>query len=67
MLNIETGDRGYLMAHDKIYLQPFIEGNSKIKGIFRTLKVLVKENLIPLKKLDSLDKFTDIELKLIQT
>ncbi len=67
MLNIETGARGYSMTHDKSYLLPFIEGSSKIKGLYKSLKVLVKDNSVQLRRLDSLDRFTDMKLKLIKT
>ncbi len=67
VLNIETGARGYSMTHNKSYLLPFVEGNDKIKGIYKSLKFLVRDNLVQLKRLDSLDRFTDMKLKLIQT
>jgi signal transduction histidine kinase len=67
MLNIETGARGYSMVHDTAYLKPFYEGNSKIKVIYNSLRVLVKDNPLQLKRLDSLDRFIDMKLKLIQT
>jgi signal transduction histidine kinase len=66
MLNIETGARGYSMVRDTTYLQPFKEGNGKIKGIYHSLRLLVKDNPVQLKRLDSLDKFIDMKLKLIQ-
>ena len=66
VLNMETGARGYLMVHDKTYLQPFVEGSSKIKNIFMTLKSLVKDNPVQIERLDSLDRFTDMKLKIIQ-
>jgi CHASE3 domain sensor protein len=66
ILNIDTGARGYSMTHDKSYLLPFTEGNSKIKGLYKSLKVLVKDNAVQLKRLDSLDRFMDMKLKLIK-
>jgi signal transduction histidine kinase len=66
MLNIETGARGYSMVHDTTYLKPFKEGNGKIKNIYNSLRILVKDNPAQLKRLDSLDKFIDIKVKLIQ-
>jgi signal transduction histidine kinase len=67
MLNIETGARGYSMIQDSTYLQPFNEGNRKIKNIYNSLKLLVKDNPLQLKRLDSLNRFIDIKIKLIQT
>ena len=67
MLNIETGARGYLITHNKPYLQPFVEGNGNIKRLYKSLKELVKENAIQVERLDSLERFTNIKLKLIQT
>ena len=66
MLNIETGARGYSMTREKAYLQPFTQGNSRIKGIQKSLTLLVSDNPVQLKRLDTLDKFMDIKLKLIQ-
>ena len=67
MLNIETGARGYSMVHDSAYLQPFNEGNAKIKSIHSSLRLLVKDNPLQLKRLDSLDKFINMKLTLIQS
>ena len=67
MLNIETGARGYSMTHDKLYLQPFAEGNGKIKGLYQSLFFLVKDNPVQIKRLDSLDRLTTVKLKLIKT
>ena len=66
MLNIETGARGYSMTREKSYLQPFIEGNGKIKEVRKTLSLLVIDNPMQAKRLDTLDVFTDMKLKLIQ-
>lgn len=67
MLDIETEARGYSMIHDKAFLQPFYEGSGKINGLYNSLRFLVKDNAVQLKRLDSLHRFTDIKLKLIQT
>lgn len=67
ILNVETGARGYSMTHDKSYLQPFVEGSSNIKSLYKSLKELVKDNPVQVQRLDSLDRFTDVKLKLIQT
>jgi signal transduction histidine kinase len=67
MLNIETGARGYSMVRDSSYLQPFNEGVNKIDGHYYTLRLLVRDSPVQLKRLDSLNKFMDIRLKLIKT
>ncbi len=67
MLNIETGARGYFMVQDSAYLQPYIDGNYKIKGIYSSLRLLVIDNPIQLKRLDSLDRFINMKSKIIET
>jgi len=66
MLNIETGNRGYSIIHDRVYLKPFDEGSKKIKDIQSNLRKLVQDNPLQLKRLDTLDKFVDLKIKLIQ-
>lgn len=40
----ETGQRGYIITNDSIFLEPYITGRSRINNSFAELKVLTKNN-----------------------
>ena len=40
----ETGQRGYIITNDSVFLEPYISGRSKINNSFAELKVLAKDN-----------------------
>lgn len=40
----ETGQRGYIITNDSIFLEPYITGRSRINNSFAELKVLTKDN-----------------------
>lgn len=52
----ETGDRGYLITHDPIFLQPYKGSVEKVKESYSKLKRLTSDNLKQQNNLDSLDK-----------
>lgn len=44
LLDLETGVRGYLLANDPEFLQPYLEASSRIDGTFNELGNLVVDN-----------------------
>ena len=67
----ETGQRGFLITQDSVFLQPFNIARQKVNRSFKLLKKLTADNLIQQANLDSLSHlinkrfaFLDITLKL---
>lgn len=50
----ETGNRGYTITKDSIYLTPFIQAREKVNNSFVILKKLTKENEVQQKNLKQL-------------
>jgi len=58
----ESGQRGYILTRDSLFLRPFLSVREKINKSFTTLKVLSKNNFQQQKNLDSL--YTLINLRI---
>ncbi|HMG16872.1 MAG TPA: CHASE3 domain-containing protein, partial [Saprospiraceae bacterium] len=50
----ETGQRGYFITHDSIFLQPYIGARDKVNKSFITLRSLTKDNIVQQRNLDTL-------------
>ncbi len=50
----ETGQRGFLLTRDSIFLQPYYEAIEKIKWSFERLDLLTEDNFTQQRSLDSL-------------
>ncbi len=50
----ETGQRGYIITHDSLFLQPYIGAREKVNKSFLALKTLTKDNDVQNKNLDTL-------------
>jgi signal transduction histidine kinase/CHASE3 domain sensor protein len=56
----ETGQRGYIISKNPIYLKPYNGSREKVEGSYKTLKLLTSDNLKQQNNLDSLHKLVDI-------
>lgn len=63
---IETGERGYLLTKKEKYLQPYGEGRSNLKGILRSMDLLVRDNPLQKQRVDSIKKEISRRLTLIE-
>ncbi len=52
----ETGQRGYIITRNPVYLHSFIGSREKINEFFKALKLLINDNLKQQNNLDSLNK-----------
>ncbi len=59
----ETGQRGYFITQDSLYLQPFLESRSKINNSFAELKSLTKDNPVQQKNLKELNVLIENRLE----
>ena len=57
LVDIETGQRGFLLSHQEHFLVPYQKGLDNIKQFQTDLRELVRDNDVQLKRLDSLDIF----------
>ncbi|SFJ54722.1 CHASE3 domain-containing protein [Olleya namhaensis] len=63
----ETGQRGYIITNDSIFLEPYISGRSKINNSFAELKVLAKDNTTLTNSLKDLNLLINKRLLAFQT
>lgn len=52
--DFETGQRGYLLTDEKVFLEPYYRAESRINQVYRTLVFNVKDNPIQAQRLDTL-------------
>ena len=58
----ETGQRGFIITNDSLYLEPYIESRESINNSFAELKELTKENDFQQNKLKDLSSLIDKRL-----
>ena len=58
----ETGQRGFIITQDSLYLKPFFEGRKKVNNSFAELKFLTKDNPEQQKNLKELSVLIDSRL-----
>ncbi|CAH0996052.1 Adaptive-response sensory-kinase SasA [Emticicia aquatica] len=56
LIDVETGQRGYLLTEDDIFLEPYLQGKTKIGLIQSELRVLLNDNNQQSKRLNKLDE-----------
>ncbi len=67
LLNAETGQRGFLLTHDPIFLENYLGELKGIPGIFLELDYLTYDSFVQQKSLDTLKSIINIQLKLLKT
>ena len=55
MVDAETGQRGFLLTNDELFLEPFNGAYSRATGIMDSLKLLVKDNPEQFQNISNLD------------
>ncbi|WP_339874984.1 sensor histidine kinase [Olleya marilimosa] len=63
----ETGQRGYIITKDSVFLEPYISGRSKINNSFAELKVLTKDDTILKESLIKVNSLINKRLLAFQT
>ncbi|MDC7999369.1 sensor histidine kinase [Gilvibacter sediminis] len=62
----ETGQRGFIITQDSIYLEPFFEGRGKINNTFAELKQLTKDDREQTENLRLLNELIEERLEYFQ-
>lgn len=52
--DFETGQRGFLLTKERIFLEPYYRAESQVDNVYRALKSQIKDNELQLKRLDTL-------------
>lgn len=63
LVDAETGQRGYLLTSNEDFLKPFHESQENIDTTLHQLNVLVNDNDLQAKRLDSIKSMTNLRLK----
>lgn len=50
----ETGQRGFILTHERIFLEPYYKAENQINGTYKALESYIKDNPTQTKRLDSL-------------
>jgi signal transduction histidine kinase/CheY-like chemotaxis protein/CHASE3 domain sensor protein/HAMP domain-containing protein len=61
----ETGQRGYLLTNNKVFLDPYIGAKEKVNNLTSSLLILTKDNNYQQRKLRDLKQIIDSRLKII--
>jgi PAS domain S-box-containing protein len=64
-VDAETGQRGYLLTDDPIYLQPYQEATSQIESRLSRLASLTKDNAVQQQRTDELRRLEHNELAIL--
>ncbi len=64
--DFETGQRGYLLTKEKVFLEPYYRAESKINNIYRTLRYEIRDNQLQIKRLDTLRSAILQKLRLLK-
>ncbi len=66
VVDAETGQRGYLLTQDPLYLQPFLDSQKKIGEQLKLLWDLTEDNPVQQTHMAVIDEVTQQKLKLLQ-
>lgn len=64
--DFETGQRGYLLTKEKVFLEPYYRAESQINNVYRTLHYQTRDNQLQVKRLDTLRKTILQKLRLLK-
>ena len=62
----ETGQRGFLLTGNKIFLEPYIGAKEKVSSLYTMLKGETADNLYQQRKLEELKSILDTRLNIIE-
>ena len=66
MIDAETGMRGYVATNNKAFLDPYTEALPNINHDVEQLRVLIADNPIQVKRIDSLSAFVNAQLNILK-
>ena len=66
LVNIETGQRGYLVTQLEEYLTPYAQSRHELKSVQKALRLLTKDNEAQLTRIDTLDVLINKKLSIVE-
>lgn len=67
LVNIETGQRGYLVTRLEEYLKPYAESRNELKSVQKAMRLLVRDNPEQLTRLDTINVLVSKNLSVIES
>ena len=67
LVNIETGQRGYLVTRLEEYLKPYAESRNELKSVQKSMRLLVRDNPEQLTRLDTINVLVSKNLSVIES
>lgn len=61
----ETGQRGYILTNNKVFLEPYVGANEKINALYNEVKTETTDNPYQQRKLEELKEILDSRFKVI--
>ena len=61
----ETGQRGYLLTGNRVFLEPYVGANEKVTSLYTVVNNETKDNAYQQRKLDELKEILDARFKVI--
>ncbi|MEE1946531.1 response regulator [Pedobacter sp. KR3-3] len=62
----ETGQRGFLLTNNQVFLQPYVGAKEKVNALFRQLEDNTKDNNYQQRKLSELKQILDTRLTILE-
>ncbi|MFA6277837.1 MAG: response regulator [Pedobacter sp.] len=62
----ETGQRGYLLTGNKVFLEPYVGAKERVDVLYKKLNAETKDNLFQQRKLDEIKEILDTRLGILQ-
>ncbi len=62
----ETGQRGYLLTQNRVFLDPFIGAREKVNALYTTIKEQTKDNPYHQRKIEELKEILDNRLTILE-
>ncbi|MFI5451561.1 response regulator [Pedobacter sp. UC225_61] len=62
----ETGQRGYLLTGNKVFLEPYVGAKEKVDALYNKLNAETKDNPFQQRKLDEIKEILDTRLGILQ-
>jgi signal transduction histidine kinase len=64
--DFETGQRGYLLTKERVFLEPYYKAESQINNAYRTLLFQIRDNPLQIKRLDTLRNAILTKIRLLR-
>ncbi|MBA4854003.1 CHASE3 domain-containing protein [Emticicia sp. BO119] len=52
--DFETGQRGFMLTRERVFLEPYYKAENQINNVYRTLRFQARDNPLQIKRLDTL-------------